>query len=126
MGVNYKRNEGVNLDGISTPIPPAPSNNSRIFNSQSQEFNLTASKAILTPNPVQQYATVSLLQSGNSNYIQRIQLHDAKGQLLFTKENINNASEQLDAQYLTDGLYFLTVTTNNNTETLKFIVSKNY
>jgi hypothetical protein len=111
---------------ICPPIPPAPSNNSRIFNSQSQEFNSTASKAILIPNPVQQYATVSLLQSGNSNFIQRIQLHDAKGQLLLTKDNVNNASEQLDAQNLTDGLYFLTVTTNNNTETLKFIVSKSY
>jgi hypothetical protein len=111
---------------ICPPIPPAPSNNSRIYNSQSNELNSTASKAVITPNPVQQFATVSLLQSGSSNIIQRIQLHDAKGQLLFTKDNINNASEQLDAQNLTDGLYFLTVTTNSNTETLKFIVSKNY
>lgn len=106
------------------PVPPSQSNGSRIRNPQIEQPDPLKSKALLSPNPIQNEAMVSLLQSGNENYIQRLQVHDVNGKLLLSKENLNTTSDLINASGLADGIYILTVTTNHQTETLKFVVNK--
>ncbi len=106
------------------PVPPTQSNNNRMLNPQIEQADPSLAKAILSPNPVQQQTMVSLLQSGNENYIQQLQLHDVRGQLLFSKENLTTNNEIIDVSAFTEGIYLLTVTTNHQTEVLKLVVNK--
>ncbi|MFN8154577.1 MAG: T9SS type A sorting domain-containing protein [Bacteroidia bacterium] len=106
------------------PVPPTQSNNNRMLNPQIEQADPSLAKAVLSPNPVQQQTIVSLLQSGNENFIQRLQLHDARGQLLFSKENLSTTNDIIDVSGMTDGIYLLTVTTNHQTEVLKLVVNK--
>lgn len=109
---------------MNIPVCPQPSSSNNLRFANNQVDNLTKSKSLIIPNPIFTQAKVTLLQNETGNYIQQLQLHDTKGQLILIKENLSSTSEIIDATALNNGLYLLTVITNNHTEVLKFVVNK--
>jgi hypothetical protein len=70
------------------PTTPTASSNNRIRNQQTATVDPSVAKVLLSPNPAQRQTTVSLLQAGQQKTLQRLQLHDLKGQLIFTQASI--------------------------------------
>lgn len=71
------------------------------------------------PNPATDYIHVEL-----SNHVDRIELHSAKGQLLFQENDITQAKIQINTYHLKPGLYFLNVILAEEVITKKIMIVK--
>lgn len=76
----------------------------------------------ITPNPSSNFVSISF-----PNYTSSVQieLSDAVGKIVFSKPIVINSNEyQLNTEGLSDGIYYLSVTNENQKDTFKIIMKK--
>lgn len=78
--------------------------------------NLTINNIIIFPNPTNGVFTVS-----SQEEITNIIISNISGNIIFSKNNINNNSLQIDITNQMQGIYFIKITTKTNTTTHKII-----
>ena len=85
--------------------------------------NLIESVFSLFPNPATNYVSISLSQSKSNNYL--VAIYNYSGDLMFIKQfapsDIKNNKLQFDISQLDIGLYIITIKTDKEFKTLKFI-----
>lgn len=77
-----------------------------------------ASTFSMYPNPASNNVTIALKNSLLSGYT----ILDLKGSVLFSKEKMATANKEIDISTLSQGIYLLKVTTQNNTTLIKKLV----
>lgn len=85
--------------------------------------NTEIKEVSLYPNPVNDEATLNFNLANNSNV--EINVHDVSGKIVSSKSltnlNAGNNSTTINCTDLTNGIYYVTVTTNGTTLTKKFV-----
>jgi hypothetical protein len=85
--------------------------------------NTEIKEVSLYPNPVNDEATLNFNLANNSNV--EINVHDVSGKIVSSKSltnlNAGNNSTTINCTDLTNGIYYVTVTTNGSTLTKKFV-----
>ncbi|MFT4673734.1 MAG: glucose/arabinose dehydrogenase [Saprospiraceae bacterium] len=76
-----------------------------------------ATTALIYPNPAKNKVTIKL----PGKVIEHLQISDIKGSILFSK-NINTSQKELSTAGFANGMYFVTVSTQNGTKIVKKLI----
>lgn len=96
-----------------------PTINETLFVQEGQTLSIKDNSALqlnLYPNPTHQYLYVEGLQNDTKNT--SLQIVDVQGKQV---NNVRLNSNRVDVSQLSNGIYFATITTNNQSQTLKFV-----
>jgi hypothetical protein len=107
-------------DSMATFTNVVDANDAAVSGTSSFDFSTLSTKentlaeVTVFPNPVKDILTIS---NGDFN-IQKAIIHNSRGQLVFTKENV---SEQLNLSSLQTGIYFLKLYADKGFKTIKIV-----
>ncbi|WP_083798845.1 FG-GAP-like repeat-containing protein [Croceibacter atlanticus] len=96
-----------------------PTINETLFVQEGQTLSIKDNSALqlnLYPNPTHQYLYVEGLQNDTKNT--SLQIVDVQGKQV---NNVRLNSNRVDVSQLSNGIYFATITINNQSQTLKFV-----
>lgn len=81
--------------------------------------NLVAENDIVFPNASNNY----MLSLNSSNKFDKVGIFDISGKLVISEERHSNKNVALNCQGLNSGIYFVSITQNNQTATYKFVIN---
>ncbi|HXP50335.1 MAG TPA: T9SS type A sorting domain-containing protein, partial [Bacteroidia bacterium] len=111
LHVVWPNNGSIYYSRNPTAAPSCPTTPTGI-----ESVNNTAGQILLYPNPVQYSATIVFDGSGT----RAIELYDITGRKINSYESVLNQYTFL-CNELSPGMYFVKITTGNNTQVVKFI-----